>query len=103
LENYFDKVYEIVAKIPFGTVATYGQIAAMLGNPRNARVVGFAMRAVPEDLHLPCHRVVNKTGILSPSYVFGDAIVQRTMLEQEGIPFKCDGKIDIEKNLWDGA
>jgi methylated-DNA-protein-cysteine methyltransferase-like protein len=103
LESYFDRVYEIVAKIPSGTVATYGQIAAMLGNPKNARVVGFAMRAVPEDLHLPCHRVVNKTGTLSPSYVFGDSIVQKTMLEQEGITFKSDGKIHINKHLWDGV
>jgi methylated-DNA-protein-cysteine methyltransferase-like protein len=98
----FNKVYEIVARIPSGKVATYGQIAAMLGNPRSARVVGWAMKAAPSELHLPCHRVVNKTGTLSPYYVFGDTIVQKTLLEKEGITFNADGKIDIKKHLWDG-
>lgn len=103
MEKYFDKVYKIAAKIPAGKVATYGQIASILGNSQNARVVGWAMKAAHEELHLPCHRVVNKTGILSPSYVFGDTIVQRTMLEREGITFKQDGRIDVKKHLWDGV
>lgn len=102
MDNYFNRVYEIVAKIPAGKVATYGQIASILGNPKNARVVGWAMRATPEEFHLPCHRVVNKTGALSPYYVFGDTIVQKTLLEKEGITFNADGRIDLKKYLWDG-
>jgi methylated-DNA-protein-cysteine methyltransferase-like protein len=96
----FNKVYEIVAKIPSGKVATYGQIAAMLGNPRSARIVGWAMKAAPPELHLPCHRVVNKAGSLSPYYVFGDIIVQKTLLEKEGITFNVDGKINMKEHLW---
>lgn len=100
MEKYFDKVYKIVAQIPKGKVSTYGQIAATLGNPRNARVVGWAMRATPEHLGLPCHRVVNRTGVLAPSYVFGDAEMQRAILESEGITFLDNGRIDMKKHLW---
>lgn len=102
MEKFFDKVYEIVARIPEGKVSTYGQIAAILSNYRNARVVGWAMRAVPEHLKLPCHRVVNKTGTLAPSYVFGDIDLQRAMLEKEGITFLDNGRINMRKHLWEG-
>lgn len=102
MEKYYEKVYKIVAQIPKGKVSTYGQIAAILGGPQNARVVGWAMRAVPEHLKLPCHRVVNKTGILAPSYVFGDIEFQRAMLEGEGITFLDNGRIDMKKHTWEG-
>ena len=102
MDNYFDKVYELVSLIPKGKVATYGMISSILGNPRNARVVGWAMRAAPEHMHIPCHRVVNKTGTLSPSYVFGHSDVQRALLELEGITFKADGKINMKEHLWKG-
>ncbi|MDF2502667.1 MAG: O-6-methylguanine methyltransferase [Clostridium sp.] len=100
MEGYFDKVYKIVSKIPKGKVATYGLIAALLGNPRNARIVGYAMKAAPKVLHLPCHRVVNKTGILAPDYIFGDKKIQRTLLENEGITFNTKGNINVTKHLW---
>jgi methylated-DNA-protein-cysteine methyltransferase related protein len=102
LEKYFEKVYAIVLQIPKGKVATYGQIAAILGSPRNARIVGWAMNSAPENINIPCHRVVNKAGDLSPEYVFGNKAIQQIMLEQEGITFKSDGKIDMKKHLWDG-
>lgn len=102
MEGFFNKVYIVVAKIPSGKVATYGQISEIIGGHQNARVVGWAMKAAPAHLHLPCHRVVNKTGILAPSHVFGDVELQRTMLEAEGITFKEDGRIDVKKHLWDG-
>lgn len=98
MKNYFQKVYEIVEKIPKGKVATYGQIAAILGTPRSARVVGWAMKAAPN--HLPCHRVVNKSGELSPFYVFGDQAFQRALLEKEGVTFTSKGTIDMKKHLW---
>lgn len=102
MDNYFNKVYGIVAKIPKGKVATYGQISALLGEASNARVVGWAMKAAPENLNLPCHRVVNKQGKLSPNYVFGHEDFQRAMLQAEGITFRGDGTINMEKHLWDG-
>ena len=99
--NFFKAVYEIVAKIPRGKVATYGQIAALLGNLRGARTVGWAMQGTPGYLKLPCHRVVNKLGEMSPTYAFGGPEIQRAMLEAEGVTFKKDGCIDMKKHLWD--
>jgi methylated-DNA-protein-cysteine methyltransferase related protein len=102
LKDFFSKVYEIVAQIPEGKVITYGQIAFLLGNPRGARVVGWAMRAAPQDLHLPCHRVVNRLGEMAPGSAFGSPEVQRALLSSEGITFKENGCIDLKKHLWPG-
>lgn len=102
MKDFFLRVYEIVAQIPQGKVATYGQIAEILGEKSNARVVGWAMRAVPSDLKLPCHRVVNRLGEMSPGYVFGSRELQREILQSEGIIFKRDGTINLKKSLWAG-
>lgn len=99
-KTYFESVYEVVGRIPKGKVATYGQIAAMLGNPRAARTVGWAMRAVPSGLDLPCHRVVNKSGTLSPRYAFNGYENQRAMLEAEGVTFTNAGSINMAIHLW---
>lgn len=100
-KGFFEKVYEIVAQIPEGKVATYGGIGRMLGYARGAKIVGWAMRSAPEALGLPCHRVVKVTGELSPGYVFGDREIQRAMLEAEGITFRPDGTIDMDMHLWE--
>ena len=97
-QSFFEEVYKIVSNIPEGSIMTYGMIAAMLGNPRAARIVGYAMHNAPADRHLPCHRVVNKEGKLSPEAIFGEGN-QRYLLEQEGITFKENGLIDIEKHI----
>jgi len=102
MENFFQKVYNLVLQIPSGKVATYGQIAFLLGSGRSARIVGWAMKAAPEDLKLPCHRVVNIQGELAPDYAFGDKSVQRTILENEGITFLKNDKINMKKHLWQG-
>lgn len=99
-DKFFDEVYQIVAKIPEGKVATYGQIAAMLGNPLAARTVGEAMRNAPRHLDLPCLRVVNKKGEMSPGYAFGGEGKQRKQLESEGISFNAAGCIEMNKFLW---
>ena len=85
-------VNAIVATIPAGRVLTYGQLAMLIGEPRQARQVGRAMASVPAELKLPCHRVVAASGELAPPEVFGVG-VQRTLLESEGIPFREDGRI----------
>jgi methylated-DNA-protein-cysteine methyltransferase related protein len=100
VEGFFERVYEVVSQIPSGKVATYGQIAALLGESRSARIVGWAMKAAPEEMKLPCHRVVNKLGELAPDYAFGHKTVQRTILKSEGITFLSDGKINMKKHLW---
>jgi methylated-DNA-protein-cysteine methyltransferase-like protein len=99
-DGYFDRVYDVVARIPRGKVATYGQIAAFLGHPRGARTVGWAMRSAPPGRHLPCHRVVNGAGTMAPGDTFGGATAQRTRLEAEGVTFTRSGRIDLEKHLW---
>ena len=100
MEGFFSEVYKIVAMIPLGKVATYGQIAAMLASPRSARIVGWAMRSAPDRFNLPCHRVVSKSGELSPDFVFGGYDAQRAELEAEGVVFRKDGRIDMRKCLW---
>jgi methylated-DNA-protein-cysteine methyltransferase-like protein len=101
LSNFFAAVYQIVAQIPEGKVATYGQIAALLGEPKGARIVGWAMRGAPANLNLPCHRVVNKSGAMAPDYVFGGAQSQRAKLAAEGIQFNEDDHIDLARYLWE--
>jgi methylated-DNA-protein-cysteine methyltransferase-like protein len=100
MDNFFARVYRIAEQIPRGKVATYGQVAALAGNPRAARQVGEAMRRTPAYLDIPCHRVVNQAGALSPAYAFGGADRQRRLLEDEGVWFKDDGCIDMDSCLW---
>lgn len=68
----FQLIYEVVKKIPYGTVATYGQVAALAGNRRWSRVVGYALHANPDPEHIPCFRVVNRFGETSKAFAFGE-------------------------------
>lgn len=95
----FSRIYEIVKQIPEGKVATYGQIATLAGNPRWARVVGYALHVNPDPDTIPCYRVVNREGAVSPAFVFGGKNVQIALLEADGIPVK-DGKVDLGVYLW---
>ena len=95
--NTFEKIYEVVKSIPEGKVATYGQVALLAGNPRWARVVGYALHVNPEPGTIPCHRVVNREGKVAPGFAFGGEGVQRQLLKSEGIVFEPDGRIDLEK------
>ena len=95
MRAFFAEVYRIVAQIPAGKVATYGQIAAWLGAPRGARTVGWAMWECPPELGLPCHRVVNRSGAMAPDHVFGGEERQRAMLAAEGVTqFRTGGSAD---------
>ena len=98
--RFAQKVYEIVATIPEGKVATYGQIAAMAGEPDAAQEAGYAMSRVSPAQNLPCHRVVNKAGTLSPEFAFGGQEKQRKLLEAEGITFTVKGRIDMSRHTW---
>ncbi len=95
--NTFEKIYEVVKSIPEGRVATYGMVAALAGNPRWARVVGYALHMNPYPGIIPCHRVVNRDGRVAPGFAFGGEGVQRQLLESEGIVFEPDGRIDLRK------
>ena len=95
--NTFEKIYEAVSAIPEGKVATYGQIASIAGNPGWARVVGYALHVNPKPGIIPCHRVVNREGRTAPAFAFGGADTQRRLLEEEGIVFDKDGRVDLKK------
>lgn len=96
MSGLFERIHAVVANIPEGSVATYGQIAAMVGCPRGARTVVWALKCSPPGL--PCHRVVAKSGALAPPDIFGGA--QRDMLEDEGVSFLPDGRIDMSRHQW---
>jgi methylated-DNA-protein-cysteine methyltransferase related protein len=90
----------MVAKIPEGKVATYGQIAAMLDNPRAARTVGWALHSTPKDLDIPWHRVINSKGRISTDCGLHDADLQRVLLENEEIVFDSKGYVDLDIYQW---
>lgn len=98
-----ERVYAVVARIPSGRVTTYGAIARALGSPRSARMVGWALRFAPAARHLPCHRVVNRIGVLSGADHFGLPGVMRDLLLAESIPFCDDHQVDLRQSFWDPA
>lgn len=95
--NTYEKIYEIVKRIPKGKVATYGQVATLAGNANLARTVGNALHANPDNSTIPCHRVVNRKGEVAEFYAFGGPEAQRKLLVSEGVTFKENGKIDLKK------
>jgi len=93
--NFFKQVHEIVAQIPHGKVVSYGQIAKMLGHPKGARAVGYAMRVIDENL--PWQRVVKQDGSVTGGEY---ADIRRALLEAEGVPFLEDGRVDMDTCRW---
>lgn len=98
----FERIYDVVRRIPRGKVATYGQIAMLAGNPRWARVVGYALHANPEPGVIPCHRVLNRFGRVAPAFAFGGEERQAEMLRAESVEVSRDGYVDLDRYLWDG-
>ena len=96
--NTFQKIYEVVKTIPRGKVASYGQVAAMAGNPRWSRVVGYALHNNPSQGEIPCHRVVRKDGRVAESFAFGGENVQRMLLEGEDVTFIDEFTVDMKKH-----
>lgn len=98
-KNSYQKIYEVVKQIPRGTVATYGQVAALAGNRRWARVVGYALHVNPDPESIPCYRVVNREGRLSDAFAFGGVNRQKLLLEADGVEVS-DGHVDLERYQW---
>jgi methylated-DNA-protein-cysteine methyltransferase related protein len=97
-------IYKIVKKIPRGHVASYGQIAALAGMPRAARQVGYALRATPDNVKIPWHRVVNAQGRVSmrlKDWQSGGDDLQKILLEAEGVEFDDTGKLDLKRYRWE--
>lgn len=100
MSGFYEKVYSQVCRIPCGKVATYGQIARLCGNPRKSRQVGWALHVNPRPGVIPCHRVVNRNGMLTGAFAFGGMSVQRDLLVSEGVEVQTD-RVDLDVYLWD--
>ena len=97
----YDAIYEVVRQIPYGQVATYGQIAELAALPGQARLVGYALYKVAPDSDIPWHRVINAKGEVSESPLrYGSDYLQRSLLEAEGIAFNATGKVSLSDYRW---
>lgn len=104
--DFANRVFAVVRRIPAGKVATYGQVGRMIGAPRAARYVGYALHSNPEPGSepgcIPCHRVVFKDGRMATGFAFGGPDEQRKMLAAEGVAFDEEGRVLMDVFQWDG-
>jgi methylated-DNA-protein-cysteine methyltransferase-like protein len=97
----YARIYTVVRRIPRGRVATYGQVAALAGRARQARLVGYALHALPARTAVPWHRVVNAQGRISLRRTSPAAgLTQRLLLEREGVRFDARGRLSLERYGW---
>jgi methylated-DNA-protein-cysteine methyltransferase related protein len=97
-QDFFNKVYDIAKKIPYGKVTTYGHIAEACGIKSAARTVGWALNGCGPDI--PAHRIVNRYGALTGKIHFGDPTLMEELLKSEGIEFDKNGCVKLDKHLW---
>lgn len=101
VSDSYQRIYAVVKRIPRGRVATYGQVATLAGLPRQPRLVGYAMHALPNGTVLPWHRVINAQGRVSPrSGDRGAGVTQRVLLEAEGVRFDAAGRVSLSRQGW---
>ncbi len=98
--SFPDRVYRLVRLIPPGKVTTYGTIAAVLGDRRAARMVGWAMSNCPDDISEIAHRVVNRYGELTGGWAWGHPDVMKQLLLDEGVTFVDEYRVDLDKHMW---
>jgi methylated-DNA-protein-cysteine methyltransferase-like protein len=97
-KSLHQRIHDVVSRIPRGRVATYGQVARIAGIPRQARLVGYALHALPAGTRIPWQRVVNaQGGISTPG---GRDSAQRRLLEREGVRFDSRGRIPLDSFQW---
>tara|TARA_B100001113_G_C20693116_1_gene441699 strand:+ start:132 stop:464 length:333 start_codon:yes stop_codon:yes gene_type:complete len=99
--DFFQRVYIVVKKIPFGKVTSYGAIANYLGSPQSSRVVGWAMNNSHSNNDIPAHRVVNRKGMLTGKHHFPGSNLMEELLQNEGIKVKNNIIVDFENLFWD--
>ncbi|MEM9008873.1 MAG: MGMT family protein [Cyanobacteria bacterium P01_F01_bin.86] len=101
MANTYNLIYAVVRQIPYGKVATYGQVAELAGLIGKPRLVGYALYRVTDDDQVPWHRVINAKGEVSRSpHRNGMDDLQQTLLEEEGIEFTPTGKLDLNTYRW---
>jgi methylated-DNA-protein-cysteine methyltransferase-like protein len=100
-DSFFQKVYDVVEKVPFGKVTTYGAIAEHLGSKGSARMVGWALNSSKHmNQHLPAHRVINRTGRLTGKNHFGGNDIMAELLINEGVEVIDNCVVNMEKYFW---
>lgn len=99
-DNFFDKVYSVARKIPYGRVTSYGAIGGYLGSAKSARMVGWAMNKSHNLEDVPAHRVVNKKGLLTGKHHFDGTNLMQQLLENEGIVVIENQIQELEKVFW---
>lgn len=100
-DSFFERVYEVVRKIPEGRVTSYGAIAKVLGTARSARMVGWAMNASHDREDVPAHRVVNRNGILTGKHHFEGTNLMQQLLESEGIKVENNQVVNFKEIFWE--
>jgi len=100
--SFYQRVYQVVRRVPYGQVVTYGQVAVILGCPCAARAVGYAMHNTPRGQGIPWHRVINARGRISIKGDVYAAEIQRALLESEGVVFEETDRVDLKKYRWQG-
>lgn len=98
--SFCESVFDVVRKVPYGRVCTYGNIAKYLGAVRSARLVGWAMNQSHNDPSIPAHRIVNRQGLLTGKIHFTPPERMQMLLEKEGIQVTNDQIIDFERKNW---
>lgn len=96
----FGRIYAVVRRVPRGRVVTYGKVARLAGFEGQARLVGYALSALPSHSSVPWHRVVNRAGRVSRRATAGTELEQRRLLEAEGVRFDNRGRIALERFEW---
>ncbi|PJJ10471.1 methylated-DNA-protein-cysteine methyltransferase-like protein [Flavobacterium sp. 1] len=100
-DNFFERVYIVVRKIPYGKVTSYGAIAKVLGAARSARMVGWAMNAAHNLEDVPAHRVVNRKGLLTGKHHFDGTNLMQQLLESEGVIVVDNQIMNFEAVFWE--
>jgi methylated-DNA-protein-cysteine methyltransferase-like protein len=103
MDSSYRRIYDVVARIPSGRVATYGQVARLAGLPGHARQVGYALAGSDDGHDLPWQRVLNARGMVSQRAEPGYEGLQRAILESEGIVFDAAGRVDLRRFQWDSG
>jgi methylated-DNA-protein-cysteine methyltransferase related protein len=100
-DSFSERVYRVVRAVPRGRIVSYGGVAALLGQPRAARGVGHALRTLPDDSDVPWWRVVNRNGEISNRGTPNAHVIQKKLLQKEGVKFDRSGRASWEKHGWD--
>ncbi len=99
--NFFEKVYDVTRKIPYGKVTSYGSIAKHIGSAKSARMIGWALnKSELQNPPVPAHRVVNRNGLLTGKNHFANMNTMQELLESEGVKVANNKVVHFEKHFW---